>query len=174
MANPSALTITIQGMREAKAAFQALPQAFRDRLNDATELTVQEIVRQAVARVIASPSVRTGALRDHIAWKMNRTNGRGRVGMALGITTLRTGGAPVRVRGIIVPGKGGSARKSQGARIVNPSYYAHLVEYGTRHMPAEPFMRPSVDSQQQPYLDRCRAAGRLVEQDLANLGSRAL
>jgi HK97 gp10 family phage protein len=171
---PTANETTVLGLREAKAAFQKMPAAFRDALNDATEVTVREIARNAKARIIASPSIRTRALLNHITWSMNARTGRGRAGVASGTTTLTVNGRKVRVRGIIIAGKGGSARTSQGAKKINPSRYAHFVEFGTVRMPAEPFMLPATEGQKGPYLQRCQAAGRTAERTLANVGSRFL
>ena len=143
-ASNSALQHKIQGMRAAKAAFQALPEVVRDRLLDATATTVREIVRHAKARIEASPSIRTRQLLNHINWTVNRKNGRGKAGVTSEVTPLR----------------------------LQPRQYAHFVELGTKHAPAEPFMLPAAESQKQPYLDRCRAAGKGIETDLATIGSR--
>jgi len=178
--NASAIAGHVQGLREAKAAFQKMPESFRDHLNDATELTVREIVRHARARLQASPSIRTRNLYNAVSWSMNRKNGRGRAGVGSGSTTISNpslgtiGKSTVKVKGILVAGKGGSARTSAGAKLDRPSRRAHFVEFGTRHMPAEPFMVPATESQEKSYLDRCRAAGRKAEKDLANIGSRYL
>jgi HK97 gp10 family phage protein len=152
--NADAIAGRVQGLRAAKAAFQALPEAVRDRTNDATETTVREIVRLAGARILASPSIRTRALLGSLAWKLNRKTGRGTAGVKSGTVNV--------VGGTIT------------ARPVNPARYAHLVEFGTVKMPAEPFMLPAAESQKQPYLSRCVAAGRNIEKDLANIGSRNL
>lgn len=80
----SALQAHIQGLREAKAAFTALPLVMRTHLNDATETTLSEIKRHAQGRIQASPSIRTRALLNSIAFKLNKNNGRGRVGVTSG------------------------------------------------------------------------------------------
>ena len=172
-ANNASLQNKIKGMREAKAAFQALPEVVRDRMLDATETTVREIVRFAKGRLESSPSIRTRALYNHITWSVNKKNGRGRAGVATGTTTFTS--LPgvtkkVRIKGIVTA----NSRAKKGYTVVQPRRYAHLVEFGSRHAPAEPFMVPAAESQQQPYLDRCRAAGKHVETDLANIGMRNL
>jgi len=168
--NPAAIQTRIKGLKEAKAAFQALPQIVRDRMNVATETTVREIARQAKAHILASPSVRTRALYNAIGWSMNTKNGRGKVGVQRVTTTLTIGGRAIKVKGIIVAGNGGSALTSRGAKKIVPSRYAHFVEFGTVKMPAEPFMIPSAEAEKQPYLSRCRAAGRSIEEDTARIG----
>jgi len=172
--NSAAISGYVQGLREAKAAFQALPEIVRDRTNAATETTISEIARLAKGRILASPSIRTRALLNHIAFKLNKNNGRGRVGVATGTTTFVIAGRKVKVKGIITAGKGGSASTSAGAKKVQPTRYAHLVEFGSRHARAEPFMLPSAEAQKQAYLARCRAAGTAIEQDTAAIGLRNL
>src|SRR5262245_3281913 len=156
MARPNdtaAIAGYVQGLREAKAAFQAMPAIMRDQLNAATELTLNEIVRHAKLRVAASPSIQTRALLNSIAYTLNKKSGRGKAGVTSGSTTgFFAAGTGVAgelkkrtIKGVIV-GQGRSAR------LVRPSRYAHLVEFGSRHMEAEPFMMPAVESQKHAYL----------------------
>lgn len=172
--NNTSLAGRIQGLREAKAAFQALPDIVRGRMLAATETTVSEIARGAQARIKGHPSIDTGALYDHVAWSVTKTNGHGKVGIASGTTTFNVNGRKVKVKGVIVAGKGGSALKSDGAKVKRPSHYAHMVEFGTRHMSAAPFMIPSAEAEKDPYLERCRNAGRSIETDVAAIGMRNL
>lgn len=177
MARPNDSTATagyVQGLREAKAAFQALPEVTRDRLNDATRVTVQEISRLGKASVLASPSIQTRTLYNAIGWSLNEKNGRGRAGVSNITTTINLGDRKIRIKGNLVAGRGGSASIGAGAKLIRPSRYAHLVEFGARHMPAEPFMIPAAETETQPYLRRCVAAGKLIETDLAHIGSRNL
>lgn len=153
----------VRGLKEAKAAFQALPQIVRDALNTATEATAREIARNAKARVLASPSIQTRSLYDAIGWSMNKNNGRGRAGISNVTTTIRVGGKAFRIKGKVV-----------GSRLIRPSRYAHLVEFGARHMPAEPFMIPSAEIETPAYLRRCQLAGRQIEKDAAAVGARYL
>ncbi len=166
MANPyssAAIAGRIQGLREAKAAFQRLPEITRDALNEAVFVTVSEIARLAKARVLASPSVRTRSLYNAIGFSTNPNNGRGRVGVQNVTTTISNpslgavGRSTVKIRGNVV---------SHGGRtiLVNPRRYAHLVEFGSRHAQAEPFMFPAAAAQKQPFLDRCMRAGKQIEQ----------
>ena len=164
----------IRGFREAKAAFQALPTVMRERLLVATETTLSEIVRHAKGRIQSNPSIRTRALLNAIHYTINKNNGRGRAGVSNGTTSITIGGRKFRIRGQLRLGRNGSALTSEGAALIRPSRYAHLVEFGTRRQRAEPFMVPAAKSQEQPYLDRCRRAGQDVERDLAAIGMRNL
>lgn len=169
-----ALNAKIRGLSQAKAAFQALPAIVRERMLEATETTVREIARQAQAKLLSNPSVRTRALHDHIKWQVTKTNGRGRVGVATGTTTIRIGNARRRIKGIVIPGKDGSAATSAGAKVIQPTRYAHLVEFGAEHMPAEPFMIPAAEAEVQPFLQRCVRAGKDIEKDTAAIGLRGV
>lgn len=167
--NAASLSGHIRGLREAKAAFQAMPALMREDLNDATELTVREISRHAQARVQSSPSIRTRTLLNAIGWSLNRKSGRGRAGVSNVTTTISNpslgtvGRATVKIKGAIVSHRGRTL-------LVRPSRYAHLVEFGARHMRAEPFMIPSTEGQKQPFLDRCRHAGKKLETQMAAKG----
>ncbi len=168
--NAAAIAGHVQGLREAKAAFQALPQIVRDRMLNATEVTVREIARGGQARLQASPSIQTRALYNHVAWSISKTTGRGRVGITSGTTTIANlqTRKTVRVKGLIVQGRDGKQR------IDRPSRRAHFIEFGTRFMDAEPFMIPSADAEKANFLARAIAAGKAIEADVANVGSRAL
>ena len=170
----TAISGYVQGLREAKAAFQALPEITRDRLLNATTKTVEMIAFHAKMRLLASPSIRTRSLYNAIAWRVTKTNGRGRVGVTSGQTRMVVGGKRIRVKGIVIAGRGGSASTAAGAKVIRPSRYAHLVELGTRHSKAEPFMLPAAESQKDPYLRRCQAEGTAIERDVSKIGMRTL
>lgn len=165
--NAAAIGAWVDGMRQAKAAFAAMPLATQERMRGATETTVREIARGAQSRLERSPSVQTRNLLNHVKWSVTKSNGRGRVGIAAGSTTIAVAGRKVRVKGIIIAGKRGGAA---GGRRDIPARRAHLVEFGARHQPAEPFMIPSADAEKPHYLDRCRKAGPLIENDLRKIG----
>jgi hypothetical protein len=130
--NAGAIAGKIQGLREAKAAFQALPEIVRDAMLAATETTVQMIANGAKARILASPSVQTRALYNHITWSVTKTNGRGRVGVASGTTTVSnlSTRTSVKVKGLIQSHVGKDGKTTH--RIVQPSRYARMVEFGYR------------------------------------------
>lgn len=172
--NAFAIAGHVQGLREAKAAFQALPAITRDALANATFATTSEIARIAQQRLRSNPSIRTRTLHDAIGFQMNWKSGRGRAGIKNVTTTLRVNGRKVKVKGRIVAGRNGSASTAQGAKRIRPSQYGHLVEFGGRSgkMPAEPFMIPAAESQKGPYLDRCKHAGKAIEQRMSAIGRR--
>lgn len=172
--NKAAIDKHVQGLRAAKAAFQALPEIVRDRMNDATEVTLHEIARHAKGHIQSSPSIRTRALLNSIAFSMNRKSGFGRVGVAsartrIGVLSL---GKTVTVKGHIASSV--RADGSVRSELVQPSRYAHLVEYGTSHSGSEPFMTPASEAQRAPHMQRRMHAGKLIERDMAKAGSRNL
>lgn len=166
-AGKATLANRIQGLREAKRAFQALPAVSREAFLAATDLTVREIVREARARLLASPSIRTRNLYTAVTSAVTPTNGRGRVGIgvlrhvAYDITTRKR----TRFKGRFV-------KKGRRLMLARPDQYARFVEFGTKNMRAEPFMVPAAEGQTQPFLDRCRAAGRGIERNTAAIGGR--
>lgn len=172
--NQAAIAGHVRGLAEAKAAFQKLPEVVRVNMLGAVEVTVREIARGAQARLQASPSIRTRNLYNAVAWQVSKSSGRGRVGITSGSTTIQVGDRKIRVKGIITAGRGGSASTSAGARLDRPSRRAHFVEFGTRHMPAEPFMTPAAEAQKQPFLARAKAAGKGIERDMITVGGRRL
>ena len=139
-------TEAVRGLAQAKRAFKALPDIAREALADATEETVIQIRAGAVRRV----PVLYGFLRDHILSKMSRRTGVGRVGIASG-TAVRPDGT-----------------------VVSPSTYGHFAEFGTVHHGAQPFMIPAAEEQRNPYLQRAKASGRAIENDMAAIGQRNL
>lgn len=165
--NRAAIDAKVLGLSQAKAAFQKLPEVSREQFNKATWATLSEIKRIAQANILSSPSVRTRALYNAVAFTLNEKSGQGRVGLTPGSTRITVPsasgkGRSVRVKGILVAGRGGSALRSQGARLIRPTKYGHLVEF--KHN--EPFMVPAAKAQTQPYLERMRAAGRAIESEM--------
>lgn len=164
----------LRGLRETKSAFQALPAIAREHLLErAVRPTVSEIVRGAKQRLQASPSIQTRALYNHVVGTVNKKSGRGRVGVSAGSTVIRNpnlggvGRNTIKIKGLIVEDL------HRRTRIDKPSKRAHFIEFGTRDMPAEPFMIPATEAQQQPFLSRCKGTGRLIEQDTAKIGGGA-
>lgn len=177
--NAAAISAYITGMREAKAKFKALPVFMQEKRLSVNAATVAAVALGARQRLLASPSIQTRSLLNHVQWKITKTNGQALAGVTSGSTvqqvTVRVGNAAVlkkiRSKGIIIAGRGGSALTSQGAKIIKPSRYAHLVEFGMSKAPAEPFMIPATNAQKEPHLQRWRAAGRELEREMAGISS---
>lgn len=135
---------SVRGLSQLKQQFKALPDITREAMADAAEETAEQMRAGAVRRV----HVRFGFLRDFIAVKMNRKTGVAVVGIKKGTVALPGGG------------------------IAKPQAYARLVEFGTTHSGDYPFMIPAAEEQRLPYLQRARAAGKVIERNMAALGAR--
>ena len=145
-------TGAVSGLREAQAAFKALPDVARDRLSYASEATAFAIAQRARATVRR----RYGWLAQQIGSMVNRRTGTARAGIAVG-TFSRAG-------------TGGSALTAHGAISGRPTKYGHLVEFGhggPHAAPAYPFMIPAAEAERGPYLRRCKDAGAAIERDLS-------
>lgn len=136
----------IKGMVACRAAFKALPDITREALADAVQETAAHIRLGAIFRV----PVRYGFLRNHIDMRVDRKTGTGFVGVRKG------------------------AEVTPDGHLAQPTKYAHLVEFGTIHIEARPFMIPSAEEQRRPFLDRCKQSGKKIERDTATIGLRNL
>ena len=168
--NAAAIGAYLDGKREAKARFQALPPFMQEKRITVNSETAAAIALGAKQNLIASPAVQTRNLLNAINWKVSKTNGTAVVGVSSGSTlvNVRPGVRKnVRVKGIMIAGRGGSALTSKGAKLDRPSRRAHLIEFGWSKATAEPFMIPATDAQKAPHLQRWRAAGRALERHMA-------
>ena len=166
-----------ESLRQAKAAFQALPAITAEAMADATFTTASEIARIAKQQLLSNGSIWTRTLYDSIGFNMNMKTGRGRVGIKNVTTRISNDSASKRtfkVKGRVITTTSSSGVSK--SRIVRPSKYGHLVEFGGRggKMAAKPFMIPAAESQKGPYLDRCRHAGKVIERNAAAIGMRGL
>ena len=168
-AGQAGLAVKIQGLREAKRAFQALPEVTRDAMLSAVEMTARELARNAQAKIASSPSINTRSLYNAIAWRVTKTNGRAKVGVSPTSTTFYNVSTRKRERF-----KGRIGARGGKQVLIRPDRYAHFIEFGTRKQPAEPFMIPAAEGQKGPFLDRVKAAGRKVERGMGNVGGRML
>lgn len=162
----------IVGLDKLRAVFQKLPEVVRDRLNEATVDTLQQGVRIAQSTLERSPSIQTRTLYNNVGWAMNNKAGRGSFGIKAATFTVKTqanwgageiGGRKIRVRGTVV-----------GNKVIRTTRYAHLVEFGSVHMKAEPFMIPAAEKVRGDYLVRCIKAGKDIERDASKIGGRNL
>lgn len=132
------VTGTVRGRDGWKAVFAAMPEAIRNAHGEANRVTAEEVVASAQAGVAFD----TGTLKQHIASKFYPRSGNAKVGIATG---------EVLVHG----------------RVYRATHYAHMVEFGTVNMAAQPFMHPAIEGARASHEERHRAAGQVVEQDLA-------
>jgi HK97 gp10 family phage protein len=66
------------------------------------------------------------------------------------------------------------SRDGKPPRIANPANYSHLVEYGTSHSAAKPFIRPAVDSASPKVVDAmAQGLDKYLTRTAARLARRA-
>lgn len=151
-----------------KAALAAMPDAVRARHGEAIRVTLSEMKRIARATV----KVETGTLQDHIDFSFSPTYARGKFGISPGSVWVQ---GRTAIGATMAADIGASRLRSQGARLMRASHYAHLVEFGSpQHPMGAPFMGPAFSNQLSPLQDRMRVAQRDVVEDLTHIGSRYL
>lgn len=117
------MSVKIIGSDKLLKAFKELPEKMNKALGDELEKTGEEI-RDEAKRLAP---VRTGALRESIKKRVWRRNGRTTVKVLADYP--KTG----RYR------KTKTRKQAAGSR----EYYAFAVEYGTKHVEAQPFLMPA-------------------------------
>lgn len=148
--------ISTRQVNAMKRAFKAVAPEVRAQANEATNETVDAVA----VRARQSVPIDTGTLRDHIGASFSKRSGFGRVG--------------IRSGRVAIAGRGGSALTKQGARLIEPKKYAHMVEFGTSKMSARPFMLPAAEAERGRYASRLRNAIKRSERVLTNIGARFL
>lgn len=138
-------TFSVSGLRELGQSMQELGAEVAQRISVAMTGAAAKVVRAAaVQNVESSPSIETGSLRDSIIVKKIPKS-----------QTALTSEHIVTVRGrgkIIKRGKKKGQRQTQAP-------HAHFVEFGTVNMPAEPFLRPALDRNQERAAEAMKETG---------------
>jgi len=121
------MELKLFGDKNTIAVFEALPAAFQKRVLTTAARGGATVIRKAAkANLRANGSIRTGLL-DHAINLRVKHYSSGTVWAGVGVD------------------KGVSGR-TISRRNITPANYLHLVEFGTRHSKAKPFLRPAVDS----------------------------
>ena len=177
MADSRYTQVSVKGLAQARMQFQRLPQVTRTHLNEATEATATRILAGARQRV--APHRRFGFLERYLAQTMNERTGEARVGLPRRAAVIPAGALPTARITKVIRRKGASTfdvygeGSARSARVIYPSRYAHLVEFGhargrgTSSAPAYPFMIPSAEASRSYYLQACHEAGRRTERDFS-------
>jgi HK97 gp10 family phage protein len=119
---------TFAGFKELGESFRALAKDVQTRGGRAATNAAAQIVKDAaIVNITTSPSIETGSLREAVIVK--------RIPDAQSDVTSEH---IVTVRGR------GKPENRKGQRIALAPH-AHFVEFGTVHMPAEPFLRPALE-----------------------------
>lgn len=132
----------VRGLKQTRAAFRRVHPVMQRHLNGATRLTAIRVLQAAQRRV----QIRYGFLNEALGTSFSKKTGVAKVGID-------------RKAEFVTP----AGKKAK------PSKYGHLVEFGTTHSRAFPFMLISAEEQREPYLQRSRAAGKSAEAEMAAL-----
>lgn len=137
---------SVRGLSQVRAAFKRVDPVMRTHLLEATDRTAMALAAKAKQKV----RVRFGFLKQAIDWSISTRTGEARVGL-------------VRGREFAIPGRQSGTKGS----VAIPSKYGHLQEFGSPNAGPSPFMMPAAESEREPYLQRCRNAGKNAERELA-------
>lgn len=148
----------ISGLKEIEEVLKKLPENMAKRATyGALRAGAAVIAKAARAKVKANPSIDSGLLEKNITSRARRRSKKGSAVVSVGIH--RKAAQVVR--------KG----RKKPVKVV-PSRYAHLVEFGTEHSPAEPFMRPALDEQVGVAAEKVKEGlARAVEREARKLAS---
>ena len=124
-----AVRIKVEGLKELGEAFKRLDADMQKRAGrSATGAAATPIKRRAINNIKSSPSVETGSLAKSVIVK-RLPKQQTPQGMSEHLVTVR-----------------GRGKKLKSGRLQDSAPYASKVEFGTIHMPAEPFLRPALDA----------------------------
>lgn len=139
-------TFKVEGLRELGESMRALGSEVAVRISASMTGAAAKVVKTAAVRNIeSSPSIETGSLRDSVIVKKIPKS-----------QTRLTSEHIVTVRG---RGKIIRRGKKKGERQTSAPH-AHFVEFGTVNMPAEPFLRPALDRNQQRAAEVMKETGK--------------
>lgn len=131
--------VRVSGLRELGAAMKALGNDMGLKVaRAATGAAAQPVKRRAIANIMASPSVDTGSLKSAVIVK--RLGKRDSNLTSEHIVTVR--------------GRGKTRISKRGKLLGQFAPHASKVEFGTVHMPAEPFLRPAFESEKDTALQK--------------------
>ncbi len=137
---PAAATFKLHGVSGVIKSLDSLPEKLRKSAETAVLRAGAVPIRKA-AKANAAKSKDTGLLQKSIGLAL-----RGK----LGSKSVRIG-PRLGMRQKITRTDKRTGRKYE--EIADPNNYSHLVEYGTSHSAAKPFIRPAIDSSQGQVVD---------------------
>lgn len=137
-----AVTLKIDGLRDARRALQELPKA------TARNVVKRVLIKRAepiAARARTLVPVRSGGLKRSITVSTKASN----PGRAAFARTLAQGGSRAQAAAAARAANRGLTAGGSINVYVGPGRqpHAHLVEFGTSKMAAQPYLRPAVDAE---------------------------
>jgi HK97 gp10 family phage protein len=133
------MKIKVEGLKEIEAALKQLSKATAKNVMKRVLLKRAEPIVET-ARLKAP--VRTGRLRESIVAQVRKGGGAGKAAFAQAMRGGATRAEAGRAARAANRAAGGTVEVLVGPRV----FYGSLVEFGTRHSPPAPFMRPAWDS----------------------------
>lgn len=124
-------TMRLRGDRDIENLLRRLPGRIAKNVTfNALRSGARIVMKAAQTNLLANGSVDTGALVASIKISTRRRSRKAPAVVAVGADKL-----------VRMPTRRGQRKPMK----INPRNYAHLVEFGTEHSPAKPFMRPAID-----------------------------
>jgi len=140
----------VKGLRELGVAMKRLERDMALKIAwQSTAAGARVVKKRAQRNIQSSPAVRTGVLLKSVIMKRVPKGERQDL-TAAHLVTVRGRGKRNR-KGVLAAG----------------APYAHMVEFGTIHMPAEPFLRPALEGGQREAVDAMKGA---LERGIARSG----
>ena len=142
--------IRLVGDKELKRAFKQLARLDERKKNTIVRQALGKAAKPILKNARARVPVESGLLKKSLGVK-TKTYRRSGVSIAVigprkGFKT-KVGGVKTRV---------GSAKGDETRQVRNPAKYAHLVELGTEHSAAKPFLEPALGNNRQTVLNTFR------------------
>ena len=132
-------TLKITGTNEVLKTIRALPEEL---MKKAERFVLREGAKPILeaAKANAGASKRTGTLLKSLGISVRKVKARGGTSQMTARVGARSGGK-WKLKGMTTNKKGKTSTS-----VADPSKYAHLVELGTSHSAAKPFIRPAIES----------------------------
>lgn len=152
------MTMKLVGAKDIEALLKRLPERVAKNVTTgALRSGAAVIARQARANVRNNPSVDSGMLVRNITSRARKNSKQGSAVVSVGIAR--------KTAMVIRKGRKKTTKAS-------PARYAHLVEFGTEHSPAEPFLRSALDQKGEEAILRIgEALGKGVAREAGKLAS---
>ena len=118
------------GAKEIEALLKSLPEKVAEKVTTAAlRAGAAVIARQARTNIKSNPSIDSGLLLKSVTSRAKKRSKKGSKVVSVGIRRVKE---QVKRKG------------RKGTSAASPSRYAHFVEFGTKNMKAEPFMRTAL------------------------------
>lgn len=132
------ITYEMQGLKELTFKFEKLKKNID---KEVIKPVIKEVLKDARKKAKANVPVETGELKRHIITRMNRTKNNVSSGIIL-VKKFRN-----LTKRELERANPLSLKYNKKGKAIKEVYYAHLVEYGTKHSKPKPFLRNSIDKE---------------------------